>query len=655
MCGICGYVGANRPELLEPMAIAMTHRGPDDMGTWHDAQGEAGFGHRRLSILDLSPAGHQPMSTPDGRYWITYNGEIYNFQEHRERFEKQGRTFRGHSDTEVILALFEEKGRACLDDLNGIFAFAIWDTSKRELFLARDHAGIKPLYYWQDGRRLFFASEIKSILQVPEVPRRLNKRAVDAYLTFLWVPGEETMLEGIRKVEPGHWLTWKDGRVETKQWFHLPYEPDESVREAAWVDAVHETFLRTTKRQMVSDVPLGAFLSGGLDSSSIVACMREAFPQREINCYTVKMRPGEMKLDQFEDDYPHAKRVADHLGINLKAIELEADVISLLPKMVYHLDEPDADTAVFPSYLISKLAREDGTTVLLSGTGGDEVFFGYRGHQALRQLQSLSAIPRWLTVPVLAGAASVTGFALGAQRALPRRLAKFKRLLSRNGIQRYMALSDWSSDDVRDRIYSSALASEIGGVENPPSCVRRYYEGFEGRGELNRRSHVLIQTFLAAHNFLYTDKSSMATSIEARVPFMDIELMRLAARIPETVKLKGNVTKHVLKRAMEPYLPREVIYRSKTGFGGPLRKWITEDLNAAIGELLGERRVMDRGLFDPAAIGGILGENRTGKADHTYLIYALLTLEVWMMTFIDQPARETSLDLTAGSAKARSR
>lgn len=645
MCGICGYVGDHRPDLLEPMASAMVHRGPDDMGTWHDAAAEVGFAHRRLSIIDLSPAGHQPMSTPNGRYWITFNGEIYNFKEHRERFEKQGRTFRGQSDTEVILALFEEKGRACLDDLNGIFAFAIWDTTKHELFLARDHAGIKPLYYWRDGRRLFFASEIKALLRVPEIPRRLNKPAVDSYLTFLWVPGDESMLEGIRKVEPGHWLTWKDGQVETKQWFHLPYEPDESLGEGAWVEAVHDTFLRTTKRQMVSDVPLGAFLSGGLDSSSIVACMREAFPQREINCYTVKMRPGDMKLDQFEDDYPHAKRVADHLGINLKSIELTPDVISLLPKMVYHLDEPDADAAVFPSYLISKLAREDGTTVLLSGTGGDEVFFGYRSHQALRRLQSLAAIPKWLSIPILTGMASAARTVLGAQKAIPRRLTKFSRLLSQNGIQRFMALSDWSSESIREGIYSKDMNSSLASIDDTPSCMRRYYDGFEGHGELNRRSHILIQSFLASHNFLYTDKSSMATSIEARVPFMDVELMRLAARIPEGVKLKGQTTKYVLKRAMEPYLPSQVIYRSKTGFGAPLRKWITEDLDAEMGELLGEKRIRDRGLFDPKAIVRIIGENRAGRADHTYLIYALLTLEVWMMTFLDHAAEEVTLDI----------
>ncbi|OWY73446.1 asparagine synthase (glutamine-hydrolyzing) [cyanobacterium TDX16] len=647
MCGICGYVGDHRPELLEPMALAMVHRGPDDMGTWHSAEGQVGLGHRRLSILDLSPAGHQPMSTPDGRYWITYNGEIYNFQEHRERFEKQGMQFRGHSDTEVILALFAEKGPACLDDLNGIFALGIWDTHKRELVLARDHAGIKPLYYMQSGRRLFFASEIKALLKIPETSRRLNREALDAYLTFLWVPGEETMLEGINKVEPGHWLTWRDGRIEKKKWFHLAYEPDNSLSEDAWVDAAHDTFLRTTRRQMVSDVPLGAFLSGGLDSSSIVACMREAFPQREINCYTVKLRPGDMRLDQFEDDYPHAQRVADHLGIRLKAIELGSSVISLLPKMIYHLDEPDADAAIFPSYLISKLAREDGTTVLLSGTGGDEIFFGYRSHQALRRLQAISAMPRWLTGPLLSAAASVTRGALGAHKALPRRLAKFSNLLSRNGIHRHMALSDWSSDDVRARLYSKEMGATLAGCDSPPDCMRRYYNEFQGRGDLNRRSHVLIQTFLASHNFLYTDKTSMAASVEARVPFMDVELMRLAARMPEDVKLKGQTTKYVLKRAMERYLPREVIYRSKTGFGAPLRKWINEDLDAEISDLLGEQRVRNRGLFDAGAISQILRDNRAGKADHTYLLYALLTLEVWMMTFIDQAGSEVSLSVHA--------
>ncbi len=643
MCGICGYVGDHRPELLEPMAKAMAHRGPDDMGAWHDAKAEVGLGHRRLSIIDLSPAGHQPMSNEDGTVWLSYNGELYNFQQHRDWLISRGHTFRGRSDSEVIVHLYEEKGPEFLQDLNGIFAIAIWDAKKRTLLLARDHAGVKPLYYWQSGRKLFFASEIKSILRVPEVPRELNVQAVPEFLTFLWIPGEETMLKGIRKVEPGHYLLWKDGRVETKQWFHIAYEPDESISEEQWVRDVHDTFMLTTQRQMMSDVPLGAFLSGGTDSTAIVACMRKSYPDRPIKCYTYSFDEGDMARDQYEADYPYAKRVAEILNTELINFRLAPDVISLLPKMVYHNDEPDADPTVFPSYLICKLAKEDGTTVLLSGMGGDEVFFGYRSHRALRFLERMSWIPRPLLSAALGMATSSTSAMMGAQSAIPRRLRKFRRALDGDGVQRFLELSDWSSPLVRRRVYSPGFSSRLNLSDQPPASLRKYYDSFIGHGELNRRSHILIQTFLAAHNFLYTDKSSMAVSVEVRVPFLDVELMRLAARIPERLKLKGQTTKYLLKKALEPYIPHDILHRSKTGFGPPLRKWIAMDLDHVLADLLSPSRLASRGLFDPAVIQEVIAENRANKADHAYLLYCLLTLELWMQTFIDRPGEEVTL------------
>lgn len=643
MCGICGYVGDHRPELLEPMCLAMAHRGPDDQGAWADEVQQVGLGHRRLSIIDLSPAGHQPMSNEDGSIWLAYNGEVYNFQEHRERLTAKGHTFRGHSDTEVLVHLYEEKGEDFLKELNGIFALALWDSNRRRLLLARDHAGIKPLYYWRDGRRLFFASEIKALLRVPGVPRRLNARKVPEFLRFLWVPGEETMFEGIRKLEPGHYMTWQDGQTETRLWFRLAYEPDDSVCEAEWVERVHDGLLGTIRRQMVSDVPLGAFLSGGADSSSIVACMRRMVGDRPITCYTASFRPGDMVRDQFVEDYPYARKVADHLGVHLKSFEFRADMISLLPKMIYHMDEPDADPAAIPSYLISKFAREDGTTVLLSGTGGDEVFLGYRSHQAYRQYSRIDWLPRWLTGPPLRAMAAGAALALGSQSALARRLSKFRRGLLARGLERHLELADWSSPQIRDTIFASGFGAALGDQQRWPACMQKYWDAFEGTGELNRHSHLLTQTFLAAHNFLYTDKTSMATSIEVRVPFMDVELMRLAARIPERYKLCGSVTKYVLKKAMERYLPPDILYRSKTGFGAPLRKWVAEDLRPTIGELLGPSRLVQRGIFQPQVVERLLREHEANKADHAYLIYALLTLELWLQTFIDRPGVEVAL------------
>jgi asparagine synthase (glutamine-hydrolysing) len=622
------------------MCAAMFHRGPDDGGAWHDPARRVGLGLRRLSIIDLSPAGHQPMCNEDGTVWISYNGEVYNFQEHRRTLLARGHKFRGRSDTEVLIHLYEEKGPDLLSELNGMFALAIWDARRGHLLLARDHAGIKPLYYWHDGERLFFASEIRSLLQVPELPRELNRQAIPHYLTFLYVPGDRTMLKTVRKVEPGHYLLWRDGRIEEKQWFSMAYEPDESVSETDWVEQVHDTFVHVTRRQMVSDVPLGAMLSGGLDSSAIVACMRHAFPDREINCYTYDYGAENEARDQFERDYPYAQAVAKRLGVTLKCFPLEPDA-ALLPKMVWSVEEPDAATAVFASYLISKAAREDGTTVLLSGMGGDEVLLGYRSHVAMRTMERLNWIPRWLSSPALAAATSLTSGIWGASSAIPRRLRKFRRALLGDGLERHMALSDWSSPEVRhdlltDDMLESALAAE--GIGNP---LRNYYDSFQGVGVLNRRSHVLIPSFLGAHNFLYVDKSSMAVSVEVRVPFVDLELMRLCARIPERYKLKGRDTKHLLKAAMQRYLPDSVVHRSgKTGFGPPLRSWVAGGLDSLARELLSPTNLKARGFFRPQAIDRILQENRDNKADHAYLIYCLIVLELWMRTFLDHAGTE---------------
>lgn len=643
MCGICGYAGTHRPELLDPMHRAMAHRGPDDFGLWTDADAGIGLGHRRLSIIDLSPAGHQPMSNADGSIWIAFNGEIYDFAEHREALLARGYRFKSRTDTEVLIYLYQEHGLKFLNMINGMFAIALWDGRERRLLLARDHAGIKPIYYWLDGQKLYFASEIKALLRIPEIPRRLARERLPDFLTLLWVPGEHTLLEGIQKVEPGSYLLWQDGRVQTQRWFELDYEPDHSRSEQDWVQDVHDTFMRTTRRQMVSDVPLGAFLSGGADSSSIVACMRKSFPEREIKCYTAEFAPGDMKHDQLVDDYPYAKKVADRLDVKLHSFVLEPKMVSLLPKMVYHLDEPDADPAVIPSYLIAKQAREDGTTVLLSGTGGDEVFFGYRSHQAYKRYQRFDSLPHWLTSPALGAAQFAAERLMGAQKALPRRLRKFRRALGTRGLARHMALVDWSSPSTRRQLWSREVAQQVNGdrlAEAPPAAMQRYFDGFRGAGELNRHSHMLIQTFLAAHNFLYTDKSSMASSIEVRVPFLDLELMRLCARIPEEYKLRGDTTKYVLKKAMEPYVGADILYRSKTGFGVPLRKWMMEDLHPLIQDCLSESRLKQRGLFNPPAVQRILQENAAGRADHAYLIYCLLSLELWQQTFVDRAGVE---------------
>ena len=640
MCGICGYAGTDLSAIIPEMCASMAHRGPDDEGAWYDPDAQVGLGHRRLSIIDVSPAGHQPMSNEDGSIWISCDGEIYDFQQHREELTRRGHRFRSATDTEVIIHLYEEKGPEFLNELNGMFALAIWDRNKRQLLLARDHAGIKPLYYWASRGGLVFASELKALLRVPGIPRELNHRRIADLLTLLWVPGRETLLRGVEKLMPGHLLLWRDGAVTLKRWFSMSYLPDNSVSEREWVERVRETFVQAVRRQMVSDVPVGVLLSGGLDSSSILAGVRRSCPGREINCYTARIHADDNTRDRFVDDYPYARRVADVLGVNLKSFVLKPDVVSTLPKMVYHMDEPDADPAVFPAYLIAKAAREDATKVLLSGTGGDEMFFGYNSHLAYRLYERYGWIPRWVSGPLLAAAQAGCSRLFGAQSRPARRLRRFRKGLRSRGLGRHMALVDWADPSDRLALYTPALAERLELPEEPPPGMAECFAAFEGSGGLNRHSDVLIQTFLAAHNFLYADKSSMAVGVEVRVPFLDVELMRLCSRIPETLKLRGTTTKYVLKKSMETYLPAQVLSRPKTGFVAPLRKWIAQDFSPLIEDLLSPERLRSRGLFEPAAVRRMVAENRRNKADHAYLIYALLVLEVWLQTFLDRPGQQ---------------
>ncbi len=493
--------------------------------------------------------------------------------------------------------------------------------------------GVKPLYYTNVGHGLIFASEIKALLASPIVRNELNAEVLADYLTFLWVPGEATMLRGINKLPAGHSLTWQDGRMSVERWFDLEYCPIEGRTEDEWVEATRSTFRSAVRRQMVADVPLGAFLSGGLDSSSIVAAMRQEFPQRPIKVYTARSTAADVQAEQGEDDFPHAQRVARELDVDLQVVDIQPDVVQLLPKMVFHLDEPDADPAVFPSYLIARLARQDGTTVLLSGTGGDEVFFGYRSHQALAFAESLGLFRRPAGA-LCAGAAVAVKAVGGAQHRLARRLGKLSAgLLAPDRLYRHVAVVQWSSEDDRVRL----LGPER--VRNDPSRALLPLDGsFLGTGALNYHSHLLVGSFLAAHNFLYTDKSSMAASLEVRVPFMDLELMRLAASMPEDMKLRGRITKYALKEAMSGLLPNQVIHRSKTGFGAPLRHWMRAELRPLVEDLLAPDVIQRRGLMQPNEVRRLVAENDAGVADHAYEIYALLTLELWMQTFIDRRA-----------------
>ncbi|MEZ4426715.1 MAG: asparagine synthase (glutamine-hydrolyzing) [Nannocystaceae bacterium] len=632
MCGIAGYQGAREgfePALLDAMGAAIAHRGPDDDGAWW-AEG-VGLAHRRLSILDTSAAGHQPMASADSRHHIVYNGEIYNFRALRRELAARGHRFRSHSDTEVILALYAEEGLAMLGRLDGIFALALWDAPARRLLLARDGLGVKPLYYSElPGGGLVFASELKALLCCPQLPRTLDKVALHHHLAFLWAPAPRTMLEGVRKLEPGAALVVEDGRVRGRLCFYELPSPRVTARRprAELAAAVREEVAAAVERQLVSDVPVGAFLSGGLDSSAVVAMMARAGVS-DLRCYSIGF--GEPDLDGAPADLPFARQVARHVpGVRLCELRVDPTMIDHLERTLYHLDEPQADPAPINTLLIAKAAREDGIKVLLSGTGGDDVFSGYRRHQALALERLFRRIPAPLRHRLARWARG-----LPPRTAWRRRAGKLLANLDLTPGDRLLAQFLWSSEPLRRSLYTDALAAELRDVDTlaPLRATLAALDGVDA--PLERALRLELRHFLADHNLNYTDKAAMAEGVEVRVPLLDRALVELAATIPPEEKLRGGVAKAIFKTAMEPVLPRAIITRPKTGFGAPVRGWIRGRLRERVDDLLSPSALRDRGLFNPDAVTRLIAADRDGQLDGAYLIFALLCVELWLRMFLD--------------------
>jgi asparagine synthase (glutamine-hydrolysing) len=630
VCGICGFAGRADDELVNTMTSQLGHRGPDGYGTRSfpsiDGGVPASLGHRRLSILDPGPRGAQPMCTPDGRYWITYNGEIYNFRELRGGLEREGRRFRTTCDTEVVLAMYERHGPDMLGWLNGIFAMAIWDTEQRRLFLARDRLGVKPLYHAERGSALYFASEVKALL--PALPHpSLRRDALADYLTFLWVPDPDTLFEGIYKLAPGHYATFSGERLEVTQYWDMSFAPERRP-ETEWAEVLRDEVGAAIRRQMVSDVPLGSFLSGGIDSSAIVAEMTRA--SGRITTFTVGASEQDLEHEIVPDDVRYARLMASRHGVDYHELTLESDVVALLPKLIWHLDEPVADPAAISTYLICSAARRK-LTVILSGMGGDEIFAGYPRHLAAQLGRLLGPAP----LPVRRGLRRLIESHLtlgrpGRLRGPRRNVMKLARGLDGTPWDRYLAYCSYYQ------------AHELGALLAPDTAPgdpfrrhRAYLARVSGEHWLNQLLYLDLKTFLPCLNLAYTDKMSMAASAEVRVPLLDDELVGLSGRIPPELKLHGLTRKYLFKRSMEGVLPREVIYRRKAGFGAPVRAWLVGDLEPMVDDLLGPDVVRARGLFDPAEVRRLIDANRRGQEDNALRIWALLTLELWQRAFLD--------------------
>ncbi len=634
MCGFVGFFGDFSEELLRRMNERIQHRGPDDTGIYYQAEEHVGLGHQRLAILDLSELGHQPMFTDDKRVVIVFNGEIYNFRQLRRSLEQDGYAFRGHSDTEVLLQLYCRDGEKMLAQLNGIYAFAIWDRTKRKMLLARDGVGVKPLYYTKTKQGVLFASELKSLLCHPEVDRSLHLPSLHAHLTYQWSPHPDTILQSVKKLPPGH-LMWLDAshRLETSAYYDLPYDqPLRPISEEDAIQALQRHLTLAVERQLVSDVPVGAFLSGGLDSSSLVALAQRVAYEPQRKCFSIGFQgeanpQGEGRVD----DLPYAQRVAKTFDIDLHTLYVGPEMAQHLEKMIYHLDEPQADFAPLHVYALCQMARQHGIKVLLSGTGGDDLFTGYRRHQALFYEPAWAWLPR----PLRTLLRQQTGH-LPTLSTLGRRMQKAFQYADRPPRERIAAAFHCLPPEHILGLYTPAIRKQLAALPFSAPLMDTLAKLPPDTPPINQMLYLEGKHFLPDHNLNYTDKMSMATGVEVRVPFLDPDLIRFATSLPIHLKQTPTQSKWILKRAMEPYLPHDVIYRPKTGFGVPMRRWLKVELRDVVEDVLSPRNLQQRGIFDPTAVYKLLEQDRQGHLDGSYLIFSLMVFELWMRIFVDR-------------------
>lgn len=640
MCGIAGFMGSFPPFVETSMADILAHRGPDGDGVFRDESAGIALVHRRLAILDLTVAGRQPMADLSGRYTMVFNGEIYNFHQLRNQM-LPGVQLRSQSDSEVLIECFARRGRDILPELNGIFAFAVWDARERCLTLARDGAGVKPLYLYEDARGLAFASEIKALLPIPDRDERLDPIAAAAYLSYLWSPGERTMFRAVRKLAPGTCLTLdSNGRQHTSRFYQLPsYRPNYTLSPAQAIAGTRQHFMDAVERQMVADTDVGAFLSGGLDSSAIVAHARPHARSR-LQCFTVDYTANDGEGAEMVPDLPYAQRTAQALDVNLHTVRIDAGIADEFSDLIYMLDEPQADPAALNSFHISSLARRAGIKVLLSGAGGDDIFTGYRRHHAASFDRMLDRIPEILRRAMAHGARHVPGRGV--------KLRRIRKLMNAAALQsddRLTALFEWLP-----------LAESVALLTDPvdPKSVRapldRVLATCSDANPVERVLRIDQEFFLTDHNLNYTDKTGMAAGVEVRVPFLDPELMAFAASIPTSLKIRDGLTKWVFRKAMEPDLPYDTIYRPKTGFGVPLRSWLRGPMRELVEDITSRAALERQGLFNPLEVERLRQRTFSGEIDGSYPLLAVISIELWCRHFLNGARAPMNVPSVSASA-----
>ena len=626
MCGIHGlyqFDGSAPPSnVLSAMGNATRHRGPDDEGMHID--GPCGIAMRRLSIIDLA-GGHQPLSNVDQTLWLVCNGEIYNYRELRGELQARGYVFKTASDSEVMLHLYDAEGDAFVERLNGMFDFALWDARRKRLLIGRDRLGVKPLYVLHDGKRLAFASEAKALLALPGVRAELDHAVVGDYLHLGYVAAPGCIFKGIRKLPPATLLSVEGGQVRQWCYWRLPEKVEPGRTERDWTDRVRAQLEESVRMQMVSDVPIGAFLSGGIDSSAVVAFMAR-HSEHPIRTYSIGFEGG--TAETLYNELPYARRVAELFGTQHREIVVKPDVVSLLPKLLWHMDEPLSDTAFITTFLVSEFARQD-VKVILSGVGGDELFGGYRRYLGGHYAQRLRKLPRWLRRSAAFAAERLPadrhssalntmrlakGFLASAELGHDERYRSYLQVLDRQAVSSLMRDGNAAGSD--------ALAG-----------------AFESAGSLdamNRMFAIDVRTQLPDDLLLLTDKMSMAVSLECRVPLLDHELVELAAAIPESMKLRNGRLKHIMKESLAGVLPPDILDRKKRGFGTPMGAWLKRELAPMLRGLLAPQVIRDRGLFNVPGVERLMAEHQANRTDATDALLSLMNLEIWSRLYLDR-------------------
>lgn len=625
MCGITGFIDKEISErasceaLLDSMCRVIAYRGPDEQGM--AVEGRAALGMRRLSIIDLK-GGQQPIYNTDGSKLIVFNGEIYNYRELRLDLESRGYKFKTNSDTETIIHAYDAFGTDCVKRLRGMFAFAIWDKKEESLFIARDRVGKKPLFYsLTPAGNFVFGSELKTLLTHGEISREIDYAALDSYLTFGYVPEEFCIFKEARKLAPGHFLLFKNGRVETVKYWDFDYSGAANVRsEEEWAETLREKVREAVRVRLISEVPLGAFLSGGVDSSSIVGLMSQIL-DKPVKTFSIGFNE-----DSF-NELKYARIAAKHFNTEHHEFTLTPDFVEVVDDLVWHFDEPFSDSSALPTYMVSKMAR-DYVTVVLSGDGGDELFAGYTRYVVDRERSGLEKLP--------------AGFRRGVLEPLSHALphgARGKNFLynaSLDQTDRYIDSVSQFNRQRRNYLYSGDFLGKLNGSLGRGEALFQKLAGSVTAGEqIDRLLYLDSKTYLPGDILTKVDRMSMAASLEARVPLLDHELIEFVAGIPAGLKLKGLETKYIFKKAMENIVPREILYREKQGFGVPIGEWINAQLKERIYSDLTDRKTVERGYFDLKYIDTLLDEHRRGRRDHSHAVWVLWMLELWHRRFID--------------------